>query len=107
MFYGLISACDVPDADADGLRDECDQCPTDADKMEPGICGCGRDDNADTDSDGVPDCDDQCLGIDDVLFAPECVDAIPTVSEWGMVTLTLLILAVGKISFSGRRDLPG
>ncbi|UCE58726.1 MAG: PKD domain-containing protein [Phycisphaerales bacterium] len=36
-----------------------DNCPTDPDKTEPGICGCGVAD-IDTDSDGTPDCSDSC-----------------------------------------------
>ena len=39
-----------------------DQCPSDPNKTEPGICGCG---NADTDSDGdgIADCIDNCPSI--------------------------------------------
>lgn len=36
---------------------EIDRCPDDPDKIDPGICGCGTSD-ADTDGDGIPDCDD-------------------------------------------------
>ncbi len=101
-FFGYNSTCDVPDTDADGLRDECDGCPEDPNKIEPGVCGCGRDDNADSDGDGVPDCNDQCLGIDDAIFAPDCIDGIPTVSTWGLVILGLLLLVGHKIHFSRR-----
>jgi hypothetical protein len=38
-----------PDTDDDGVRDVCDVCPNDTDKIEPGVCGCGK---ADTDADG-------------------------------------------------------
>jgi len=31
-----------PDADGDGVSDTCDACPDDADKTEPGACGCGN-----------------------------------------------------------------
>lgn len=37
-----------------------DDCPNDVDKLEPGLCGCGTPDT-DTDSDGVPDCHDNCI----------------------------------------------
>lgn len=37
-----------------------DRCPTDADKVEPGICGCDVPDS-DVDLDGVMDCMDECL----------------------------------------------
>ncbi|MHC4695670.1 MAG: hypothetical protein ACYTFA_02885 [Planctomycetota bacterium] len=101
-FFGISSTCDAPDADGDGLRNECDGCPDDPNKIEPGICGCGRDDNADSDGDGVRDCDDQCPGVDDASFAPDCIDAIPTVSAWGLIVMTLLLLTGIKMVFAGR-----
>ncbi len=106
-FFGPDTTCNSPDADGDGLRDECDACPNDPNKIQPGICGCNRDDFADSDNDGVPDCDDQCLGADDSIFAPDCVGAIPTVSEWGLVVLTLLLLISGKLYFGRRSEGPG
>lgn len=36
-----------------------DTCPSDADKFEPGQCGCGNPDT-DTDDDGTADCNDKC-----------------------------------------------
>ena len=50
--------CD-PDADGDGTPDDCDDCPNDQNKTDPGVCGCGTPD-ADTDEDGTPDCNDDC-----------------------------------------------
>lgn len=50
-----------PDRDADGVIDECDECPEDAVKIKPGDCGCGAAD-LDSDEDGVPDCLDNCPG---------------------------------------------
>jgi hypothetical protein len=47
------------DGDGDGVGDACDGCPTDPDKIDPGICGCGVADT-DTDGDGTPDCNDGC-----------------------------------------------
>lgn len=54
-----ISNPNQQDSDGDGFGDACDSCPADADKTDPGLCGCGI---ADTDSDGdnVPDCEDAC-----------------------------------------------
>ncbi|MCG3137282.1 MAG: hypothetical protein HJJLKODD_01125 [Phycisphaerae bacterium] len=49
----------VVDSDGDGYLNECDGCPLDAAKAEPGICGCGVADT-DTDGDGTADCVDQC-----------------------------------------------
>ena len=102
-FFGSGSACNVPDADGDGLRNECDGCPNDPNKIDPGICGCDEDDAADADGDGTPDCIDQCPGVDDDVFAPGCRDAIPTVSTWGLVVLALVLLTGGKVYFGRRR----
>ena len=55
------------------------------------------------DGDGVLDCVDQCSRVDDAVFAPECAGAIPTVSAWGLMVLTLLLLAGSKIYFGCRR----
>jgi len=53
---------------------------------------------------------DDCVGTDETFFANllcaqiECLtNPIPTVSEWGLIVLTLTLLAAGKISFGRRR----
>ncbi|MBX7147724.1 VWA domain-containing protein [bacterium] len=51
----------APDADSDGANDCRDNCPSDAGKTEPGICGCGVSDQADADGDSTPDCIDECV----------------------------------------------
>ena len=84
------------DKDGDGSADCNDGCPDDAAKTDPGFCGCGQSDVGDTDGDGFPDCVDQCRGVDDAVFAPECAVAIPALSQWGMVILTLLLLTIAK-----------
>ncbi len=61
-------------------------------------------DDADQDQDGVPDCVDQCPGVDDAIFGPECEAAIPTTSEWGLLVLSLLLLTAGKVYFGGARS---
>lgn len=43
------------DTDGDGTPDCSDNCPSDPDKTDPGVCGCGVADT-DTDGDGTPDC---------------------------------------------------
>ena len=48
------------DSNGDGAIDDCDNCPSDPNKTEPGICGCGE---VDTDGDGVADCDDNCPAV--------------------------------------------
>ncbi|UCE60007.1 MAG: exo-alpha-sialidase [Phycisphaerales bacterium] len=105
---GVPDACDPcpndysDDSDGDGVCDANDECPRDANKIEPGICGCGVDDDADSDGDGIPDCVDTCPGADDEEFGPCDAGAIPTVSEWGLLVLALLLLVAGKICFSTR-----
>ena len=41
---------------------EVDQCPSDENKTEPGICGCGVAD-IDSDTDGIFDCNDNCPAV--------------------------------------------
>ena len=64
--------------------------------------GAAVDCGGDSDGDGVVDHCDLCPGVDDFVFGPGCVNAIPTVSEWGMVILALLLLTGGKVYFSRR-----
>ena len=71
----------IRDSDGDGAPDGFDGCPNDADKVEPGDCGCGVDD-ADGDGDTIADCHDQCPGDDDLSDTdedgtPDCLDGDP------------------------------
>ncbi|MBN1655387.1 MAG: VCBS repeat-containing protein [Deltaproteobacteria bacterium] len=50
------------DTDGDGVEDSIDGCPTDPNKIEPGICGCTVSD-IDSDLDSVPDCIDNCMSV--------------------------------------------
>ena len=50
---------DQLDSDSDGTGDQCDNCPNDSDKTEPGLCGCGAAD-IDSDEDGFLQCIDDC-----------------------------------------------
>ncbi len=63
-----------PDADNDGVINDCDGCVIDPNKIDPGVCGCGV---ADTDSDGdtVPNCVDICPGFDDLVDSDH--DGVP------------------------------
>ena len=108
------------DSDSDGTADCNDECDLDPNKTLKGCCGCAiaagpacSDDN-DDDGDGYPECDegcdvqdvpmcpDTCFGVDDAQY-PECPqDIIPTVSEWGLVIMALLLLVAGKVYFSRR-----
>lgn len=47
------------DDDGDGVGNHADLCPNDANKVEPGECGCGKGD-VDSDGDEVLDCFDAC-----------------------------------------------
>lgn len=89
------------DADADATFDCFDGCPTDPLKISPGECGCGVSD-VDSDADTIADCFDACPGGDDRIDldhngAPDCTQAIPAMSEWGLVVLALLLLVFAKI----------
>jgi hypothetical protein len=53
-----VTGCDE-DGDGDGTADCVDPCPSDPDKVLPGVCGCGAPDS-DADADGVVDCVDPC-----------------------------------------------
>lgn len=57
------------------------------------------DDDKDNDCDGDADCDDPDCDDDD----PACV--IPTVSAWGLIVLTLLLLTGAKFHFDRKRAL--
>ena len=97
----------IGDGFGDGVDGTCgDDCPDDPNKLEPGKCGCGISD-VDSDGDSVSDCNDQCAGVDDAKFAPGCKDAIPTVSQWGLVVLALMLMTAGKVYFGRRRRTAG
>jgi hypothetical protein len=57
--FAAAAGCASPDSDGDGTGDACDDCPSDANKVAPGICGCGTAD-ADSDGDGMANCYDAC-----------------------------------------------
>ena len=59
------------DRDEDGTPDCADDCPDDAGKIEPGMCGCDVPDD-DRDLDGIPDCQDDCPDTPNESVA--CVD---------------------------------
>ncbi|MBI4717085.1 MAG: S8 family serine peptidase, partial [Planctomycetes bacterium] len=96
--------CEV-DTDDDGRIDECDGCPLDPAKVDPGQCGCG---NLETDADGdtVADCVDLCPFGDDTIDdnedgRPDCNDAVPAVGSWGLIVLALLLLTGAKLGSQG------
>ena len=97
----LVCGCHIRDTDSDGdaSADCVDECPADPAKTSSGLCGCGVSDSGDADGDEVINCVDQCPGVDDALFAPGCIGAIPTLSQWGLITLALLLLIGAKLRF--------
>ncbi len=112
-----VCGCGVPDVDTDGdgILDCLDGCPNDPMKSIPMVCGCGVgpmdgfDIEQDTDADSIPDCVDVCPGEDDNANVnqngvKDCLEDefIPTVSEWGLVVLALLLLVGAKVWFSRR-----
>jgi len=96
----------VNDEDGDGVCAPQDGCPRDAGKLAPGPCGCGVPD-IDTDGDTIFDCQDRCPGDDDRIDndgngTPDCLDIVPTVSQWGAVVLLLSLLALAKAAWRPR-----
>ncbi|RIA09327.1 putative secreted protein (Por secretion system target) [Flavobacteriaceae bacterium MAR_2010_72] len=61
----------LTDTDGDGTFDCIDQCPTDANKIEPGDCGCGIQD-LDNDGDGTPNCNDACPDDPNKIVEGDC-----------------------------------
>jgi hypothetical protein len=90
---GMCEACCMPDT-------SCVEMTSDTCLAEGGtpaglraICG------TDSDGDGVDDLCDRCPGVDDATFCGQPGIAIPTVSQWGLVVLTLLLLVASKVYF--------
>lgn len=110
--HGSESLCEG-DFDGDGTDEVCgDLCPDDPFKLDPGLCGCGvEDDDTDSDGDTVPDCIDQCPGFDDLIDLnqngiPDCLEqqnAIPTVSNWGLAVFAFLLAGSAALLLAWRR----
>jgi subtilisin family serine protease len=90
------------DFDDDGIGDTCDNCP---EEYNPG--------QEDVDSDGVGDLCDNCPDVynpgqedsDADGYGDVCdPQDIPTLSEWGMIMMALLLLAVGTVALVRRRN---
>ncbi len=93
-FLGEGTIC-LGDSDGDGSDDQCDNCPgVDDAVFGAKICKpSGQSCNSDVD----------CLAGE--ICEAACVGEIPTVSEWGLVVLALLLLVAGKLYF-GKTNQP-
>jgi hypothetical protein len=88
------------DSDADGIPDCCDNCPLVPQTQDQ------YGELTDSDGDGLGDaCDNypECYNPDQDPTACETGAPIPTVSEWGLIVMALLLLTAGTIVFSRRR----
>ncbi len=101
----VIHAFDGPsntaDSDSDGIPDDEDNCPfvynhnqanSDNDSHGDACDNCpyvDNEDQADSDDDGIGDA---------------CDEAIPTLSEWGMFLMGLMLLAIGTIAIVRKRS---
>ncbi len=97
-----IGAYEVPfcgDGECEGDETSCncsDDCGPAPMSEEPTLtCHDAKDNDCDT----LTDCDDP-----DCDLEPLCMGIIPTVSQWGLVILTLLLLTGAKIAFGHRID---
>ena len=107
----VVANVDQTDTDGNGTGDACEGacCLADGRCLAQDVENClsiggtpgpeGANCEGDADADGIVDVCDRCPGVDDALFGPECGSAIPTTSQWGLIVLTLLLLAGGKIFF--------
>lgn len=123
---GLCQAdCTCPAECGDGAcqpSEDCDTCPEDCGPCGvcgDGNCGPGEDcENCEQDCGPCPVCGDEiCEEGEDCETCPEdcpceegevcvdgeCVNIIPTVSEWGLIIMALLALTAGTLIFARRR----
>jgi hypothetical protein len=68
--------------------------------------------DTDSDDDTVPDCLDQCPGVDDRIDTndndiPDCTEKsiIPTTSAWGLVVLTAALFFIARRAFNRRHGI--
>ena len=108
LYYNLNGAASVGDFDDDGDVDNDDYATFDSCYTGPDNGPIGVDcDAGDADLDDDIDCDDwerftlAWTEPEPVPSYPECGDSIPTISEWGVAVMTLLVLVSGTIVFRG------
>ncbi len=91
---GPGSIC-LGDSDGDGVDDQCDNCPGVDDATFGILVCCDTASHCESDADCGPG--GQCIP------ACQCPGEIPTMSQWGMLILALLLMVAGKMYF-GRRE---
>ena len=91
-FLGRQSVC-LGDSDGDGNDDQCDNCPGVSDAVF-GFTICEV-------SGGACEADEDCPPEESCI--PACQTAIPTVSQWGLIILALLLPVGAKIRFARNR----
>jgi Thrombospondin type 1 domain len=84
MFEFTCSGNNAPanDTDRDGVI-AADGCPTDPNKVAPGLCGCNQPETPDTDSDGTVDCLDECMYDPGRIKAGACGCSTPEIDDDG------------------------
>ncbi len=93
IFAGTRTQC-LGDSDGDGVDDQCDLCPGEDDHVVGQRICCGTSISCVTNSD--------CPSLSLCVPECQCPEDIPTVSEWGLVVLTLLLMVGSKLRFSRR-----
>ena len=99
---------DQLDCDGDGVGDVCDTEPDCQPNGVPDNCDIANGTSMDCNLNDVPDeCDiasGACIDFDGNGVPDECQpELIPTVSEWGLIVMSLLLLTGSKIKFRGRQ----
>jgi hypothetical protein len=93
-----LTAGTLHDADGDGIVDECGACC--------GTDGCIQVTEARCEPFARCEASGKYRGFQ-TTCAEECADPIPTVSEWGLTVMTLLMLTVGTLVLRRRRAVIG
>ena len=92
LYASRTGACCAPSGCIEVTQADCEQLSLGKYQGDATTC------EVDTDGDGVPDACDTCPGFDDAEPCP-----IPTVSEWGLIAMTLLVLTAGTVVLRARR----